>query len=73
MRSWLQVRARSPSRRTRGRPVSCMARTISARLGDLFTKGAEVVDTSFMGAHVLMLRNAGGDVRMGSTEVLRKP
>lgn len=50
-----------------------MARTISARLGDLFTQGAEVVDTSFMGAHVLMLKNAGGDVRMGSTEVLRKP
>ena len=58
---------------TRRACTSDMARTISARLGDLFTKGAEVVDTSFMGAHVLMLRNAGGDVRMGSTEVLRKP
>lgn len=58
---------------TRRACTSDMARTISARLGDLLTKGAEVVDTSFMGAHVLMLRNAGGDVRMGSTEVLRKP
>lgn len=58
---------------TRRACTSDMARTISARLGDLFTQGAEVVDTSFMGAHVLMLKNAGGDVRMGSTEVLRKP
>ena len=49
-----------------------MARTISARISDLFSQGAEVVDTSFMGASVLMLKNANGDVRMGSTSELQK-
>lgn len=58
---------------TRRACTSDMARTISARLGDLLTQGAEVVETSFMKGHVLMLKNAGGDLRMGPTEALRKP
>lgn len=59
-------------RSTRRACTSDMARTISARINDLLSQGAEVVDTSLMGAHVLMLRNAGGDVRMGPTGALQK-
>ena len=57
---------------TRRACTSDMARTISARINDLFSQGAEVVDTTFMGASVLMLKNANGDVRMGSTSALQK-
>ena len=57
---------------TRRACTNDMARTISARISDLFSQGAEVVDTSFMGASVLMLKNANGDVRMGSTSELQK-
>lgn len=57
---------------TRRACTSDMARTISARINDLFAQGAEVVDTTFMGASVLMLKNANGDVRMGSTSELQK-
>jgi heat shock protein HslJ len=49
-----------------------MARMVSARINDLFTQGAEVVETHFMSANILMLRNANGDVRMGPTHVLQK-
>ena len=57
---------------TRRACTSEMARTVSARMADLFSQGAEVVETHFMSANVLMLRNAGGDVRMGPTQVLQK-
>lgn len=57
---------------TRRACTSDMSRTISARINDLFSQGAEVVDTSLMGASVLMLKNANGDVRMGSTGALQK-
>lgn len=57
---------------TRRACTSDLARNVSARMADLFAQGAEVVDTSMMGAHVLMLRNAGGDLRMGSTSALQK-
>jgi heat shock protein HslJ len=57
---------------TRKACTSDIARTISARISDLFTQGAEVVETSFMAGRVLMLTNSNGDVRMGPTEVLEK-
>lgn len=57
---------------TRRACSSDQARAVSQRIADLFRNGAEVVDTSFMGAHVLMLKNAAGDVRMGPTAVVEK-
>lgn len=49
-----------------------MARTISGRISDLFAQGAEVVDTNFMSANILMLKNDNGDIRMAPTAVLEK-
>lgn len=57
---------------TRRACTSDMARTVSARINDLFTNGAEVVETTFMQADVLMLKNANGDVRMGPTAAVNK-
>lgn len=57
---------------TRKACTSDMARTISGRISDLFAQGAEAVDTSFMGANVLMLKNDNGDIRMAPTAVLEK-
>ncbi len=57
---------------TRRACTSQMATTVSNRINDLFRQGAEVVDTTFMSANVLMLKNASGDVRMGPTSVLQK-
>lgn len=57
---------------TRRACTSELARTVSTRINDLLAQGAEVVDTAFMGANVLMLKNANGDVRMGPTDVLKK-
>jgi len=57
---------------TRRACTSEMANTVSKRINDLFRQGAEVIDTTFMAANVLMLRNASGDVRMGPTSALQK-
>lgn len=57
---------------TRRACTSEQARTVSARIQDLLSHGAEVVDTTFMQASVLMLKNANGDVRMGRTEQLHQ-
>lgn len=65
-----QLKAKVSS--TRRACTSDMARTVSTRINDLLSQGAEVVDTTFMGANVLMLRNARGDVRMGPTSALQK-
>jgi hypothetical protein len=51
------------TRRARSAPASATS----------LTQGAEVVETTLMEGHVLMLKNAGGDLRMGPTEALRKP
>jgi hypothetical protein len=40
------------------------ARAVSEQMASLFTNGAEVVDTSFMGAHVLMLKNSSAELRL---------
>jgi len=50
--------------------TSDSARKVSGLLGELLASGAEVVDTSMMGTHVLMLKNANGDLRMGPTAML---
>lgn len=57
---------------TRRACTSEMANTVSKRINDLFRQGAEVVETTFMAANILMLKNAGGDVRMGPTSALQK-
>jgi heat shock protein HslJ len=57
---------------TRKACTSDTARTISARIGNLFTEGADVVETAMFGARVIMLTNANGDVRMAPTAVLEK-
>lgn len=45
---------------------------MSGLLGDLFTTGAEVGDTSMMGVQVLMLKNTSGGLRMGPTSVVER-
>jgi heat shock protein HslJ len=57
---------------TRRACTSDAARTVSARINNLFTEGAEAVDTNFMGAEVLMLANDNGDVRMAPPEMLNQ-
>lgn len=50
--------------------TSDTASDVSSTINDLFTQGAEVVDTEFMAAEVLMLTNDSGDVRMAPPEML---
>ncbi len=47
------------------------AKAVSKQMANLFTKGAEVVETSFMGAHVLMLKNSSAELRLGSSDQLQ--
>ncbi len=47
-------------------------RAVSARLADLFSSGAQVVDTRTTGASVPMPTDANGDVRIGRTSVVQK-
>jgi heat shock protein HslJ len=47
------------------------ARAVSEQMASLFTNGAEVVDTSFMGAHVLMLKNSSAELRLGPSDTLQ--
>ena len=56
----------------KGGKASDAGRAVSARLADLFANGAELVDTGMLGATVLMLSNASGDVRMGPTPAVQK-
>jgi len=67
-----QGRLKARVQSTRRACTSDQARMVSTRINDLFAQGAEVVDTAFMNANVLMLKNADGDVRMGPTDVLKK-
>lgn len=57
---------------TRRACTSDVARSVSTRIADLLSQGAEVVELSMFGANVLMLKNASGDVRMGPTSVAQK-
>lgn len=44
------------------------ARAVSEQMANLLTNGAEVVDTSFMGAHVLLLKNSSAELRLGPSD-----
>jgi heat shock protein HslJ len=69
--SFTEGRLKANVASTRRACTTDMARTVSTRLNALFGEGAEVVETSFMAANVLMLRNDNGDVRMGPTDKLK--
>lgn len=47
------------------------ARAVSAQMANLFTNGAEVVETSFMGAHVLLLKNSSAELRLGPSDQVK--
>lgn len=47
------------------------AKAVSAQMSDLFTNGAEVVETSFMRAHVLMLKNNTAELRVGPSDQVK--
>jgi len=56
---------------TAGTRMACTsepARQASAAIGDLFAKGAEVVELSMFGGHVLMMRNASFELRLMPTQ-----
>ncbi|HRW81514.1 MAG TPA: META domain-containing protein, partial [Desulfomonilia bacterium] len=44
------------------------ARAVSEQMANLFTNGAEVVETSFMGAHVLLMKNSSAELRLGPSD-----
>jgi hypothetical protein len=40
-------------------------------MANIFTNGAEVVETSFMGAHVLLLKNSSAELRLGPSDQVK--
>ncbi len=47
------------------------ARGVSKQMADLFSNGADVVETSLYGAHVLMLKNSSAELRLGPSDQLK--
>jgi heat shock protein HslJ len=47
------------------------ARAVSNQMANLFTNGAEVVESSFMGAHVLLLKNSSAELRLGPSDQVK--
>lgn len=44
------------------------ARAVSEQITDLFTNGAELVETSSKGGHVLLLKNSSAELRVGPSD-----
>lgn len=44
------------------------ARAVSQKMANLLKNGAEVVETSFMGTHVLLLKNSSAELRLGPSD-----
>ncbi len=47
------------------------ARGVSQQMANLFSNGADVVETSLYGAHVLMLKNSSAELRLGPSDQLK--
>lgn len=56
---------------TRKACPSDVARGVSEQINNLFSNGAEVVETSFMGAHVLMLKNNAAELRIAPSDQVK--
>lgn len=60
--------------RTAGTRAACpndAARLVSTQMADLLANGAEVVEVSMMQGHVLMLRNAQSELRLGPAAAVK--
>jgi heat shock protein HslJ len=47
------------------------AKAVSKQMANLFTNGAEVVETSLYGAHLLRLKNSSAELRLGRSDQLK--
>jgi heat shock protein HslJ len=47
------------------------ARGVSGQMANLFANGAEVVETSFMAGHVLLLKNSSAELRLGPSDQVK--
>jgi len=47
------------------------ARAVSAQMENLFTNGAEVVETALFGANLLRLKNSSAELRLGPSDKLK--
>jgi heat shock protein HslJ len=55
---------------TRMACTSDVARAVSEQMADLFSNGADVVEVSIYGQHVIMLKNNSSDLRLGQSDLL---